>query len=191
MRFARMLGLASMVVLFSGCMVLSLHPLHSPDVVVTDRDIEGTWEQLGPDGKEVGNRWVIAANGSAGYDLRVIGGRPETSETYTAVLAQIGEYKFLDLQPIPQKPPACLTTIATHLFVRMRESGESLRIEICDLKKLEAAVRKSGGALSGESVDGRYVLTSKTPALQAFFRAHANEVFGESILLRRKRAVDQ
>jgi hypothetical protein len=191
MRGARLLLILSTVASCPGCVVVSLHPLWSPDVHAEDQFLEGEWVKFDRVFGRDGAPWVVTAQRGGAYEIQIRGDRPETTVTYSAVLARIGDRLYLDIQPKPGSSHTALASIATHQFLRLTKGEDRLRIEAIDRKKFEAAVKKAGGPIRGEEVDIKLVLTAKTPALQAFFKEHGDEVFGEPTILRRRPAAEQ
>lgn len=162
--------------------VVTLHPLWSPEVAAQDGRIEGDWvSALGDEGDEV---WTVAAI-DGGYEIRstVKGASSETA--YFAVLVKLGDSLYLDLQSVPTKFDP--TSISGHLLLRLELGEDQARLSFCDRAKLEKMLGEDGSPLAGADMDTSLVLTSKTPALQEFFREHGHEVIGRSMVpLRRK-----
>ncbi len=182
---ARMLFLALALTSSPGCVVVSLHPLWSPEVVVKVDKLEGTWVDFNPHFNQVNSVWVITLGQDGAYEVKFTDGRGEKTETFEALVAKIGEDLYLDIRAKPSKPG--LDAIYAHRFLRLKKGRDHLAVQPCNRKKLEALLMKNADvSIAGEAVDIQFVLTSKTPALQAFFKDHGAEVFGPPIILRRK-----
>lgn len=162
--------------------VVSLHPLWSPEVVAKDGRLEGEW--VTALGDEDGEVWTVTATDDA-YEIRSAAKGVETGTAYIAVLIKLGDSLYLDLQSKPTGFDP--TSIAAHLLLRVELDEDRARLSFCDRAKLERRLGEDGSPLAGEDMATRLVLTSKTPALQEFFREHGHGVVGSTVVsLRRK-----
>jgi hypothetical protein len=174
----------------AGCGVVSLHPLYSNAVLVHDDNLEGTWAPAGVVPKDEGERTVdIVPCGKGQY---WVGYRFDKRELhrrhlYLAHLVKLGSVHYLDLFLSSADEPMLVETglLRTHRFVGVKVEKDTLVVRDIDRDKLAQVAQKEGGGLNVEEVDGWLVVTSKTPALQAFFRKHGEEVLGQPQAVRR------
>lgn len=174
----------------AGCGVVSLHPLHSNDVLVNNDNLEGTWVPAGvvPKGK---GKWTVdidpCGKGQYMVGYRFDKGEEHKRNVYMAHLMKLGSVHYLDLFLISVDEPMLFETglLRTHRFVGVKVEKDTLVFRDIDRDKFPQVVKKAGRGLNVEDVDGWQVVTSKTPALQAFFRKHGEEVLGEPHVFKR------
>lgn len=184
MRTARLLGLGSILFACSGCVVSSLHPLYGPGTEKVSLPLEGSWVDKTGRLDDSGQTWTISPHekSEGTYEIRITG-EQGASWTCFAFAFRLGDHVFLDTTAdLKNVGPGA---IIGHQVFRLRRWEEGFVLERCVPKKMKAAIEK-GAAISAEETEWGFVLTSKTPALQAFFKDHADEVFGERMYLRRR-----
>lgn len=182
-------------VLCSGCDVVSLHPLYSPEAIVSDRDLEGLWADIDRVFEKERSTWTLKVDGKNEYAIRVDAPGTETPEEYRAVLVRIGKDRYLDLRSMPTAASVTRTSIAPHAFLRLRKAKDRLRLEPIDRHSLEAAMKAHPGVIDAETVDyqsigSQLVLTSKTSMLQRFFEVYGDKIMGKPIYLDRKPSIE-
>jgi hypothetical protein len=174
----------------AGCGVVSLHPLHSNDALVHDDNLEGTWAPAGVVPKDEGERTVdIGPYGKGQYTVgyRFDKGELHQRNVYLGHLMKLGSVHYLDLFLISVEEPTLVETglLRTHRFVGVKVEKDALVFRYVDRDKFTQVLKKEGGGLNVEEVEGWLVVTSKTPALQAFFRKHGEEVLGKPQVFKR------
>jgi hypothetical protein len=176
----------------AGCGVVSLHPLHSKDVLAHDDNLAGTWalEPEDPLTKDpVRATADITPRGKGGYrvDYQFHKGGLHERGLYLAHLVKLGPAHYLDLFPTSGKERTRdgRNLLRTHRFVEVKVEKDTLVIRHIEHDFFLVALEKAGGGLSVKHMDGRVVVTSGTPALQDFFRKHGDEVLGLPHVFRR------
>ena len=120
MNRAGMLLLVFALAICSGCVVVSLQPLWSPEVAARDENLEGTWLLSNPFFKPgQDDLWTISRDERGGYEIRIVNRPSENVLTHTcfARLARIGESLYLDLQSKSSERGPDL--IPAHQFMRL------------------------------------------------------------------------
>jgi hypothetical protein len=176
-----------------GCgVVVALHPLHSEDVLVHNDNLAGTWapEPEDPLTKDqVTGTAEITSRGKGEYwvDYQFHKGELHERGLYLAHLVKLGPAHYLDLFPTSGKERTRDEgdLLRVHRFVGVKVEKNTLVIRNIEFDMFLVALEKAGGGLSVEHVDERLVVTSRTPALQDFFRKHGDEVLGTPHVFKR------
>jgi hypothetical protein len=180
--------LVALTVACSGCFVVSLHPLASKETSLRDERIIGTWQQSVPTAADTQTVWTISKHPqevgvfASLLKVQIVSG--DKVWTHSGRLAKLGESLYLDL--VFGDGADDSLTLHPHQFLRLRFADKRAFIELCDMKKVEKVLKEKPTALTAEQIEGKLVLTSKTPELQAFFREFGDRVVSEPIVLERK-----
>ncbi len=181
-----------LVIPSAGCGVASLHPLHSKDVAARDDNLVSTWvlDSDDPKAEDYGKFPLEITALGTGYWVEYQFHKNIKQERcrYSADLVKLGSAYYLDLLPswTGTRLVDEATLLRPHQFVWVKAEKDTLTLRPVDRAKLTRLLEARKADLTWEEVDGKLVLTSKPPALQAFFRKHGESVLGEPVVLRRK-----
>ena len=121
----RWLGLAGLLALVAGC-VPSLQPLYTPDTIVYEPALVGTWGQTNKE-----DRWEFAKAGEDHYKLTHTDKEKHTGE-FTAYLVKVKEQRFLDLYPEDSDAKLnelfAMHLVAAHTFLWVPKCGPTLEL---------------------------------------------------------------
>jgi len=176
----------------------SLHPVYTPETVVFDPGLLGTWvgEPLEQASFDEGT-WVFERWEDDGYRVVHTDGDGRRA-VLIAHVVQVGEVRYLDLFPDqPGEESSGLGNwhlLPVHGFARIRRGLERIELDVLDPDWLEARLAAEPGALAHEVLDevlDELVLVTAPPAeLQAFLRGVEDDpdAFAPMARLRREAA---
>jgi hypothetical protein len=157
--------------IFAGC-VPSWNPLYTEKDLVFDPQLVGTWK--GDDGET----WQFEKNGDKKY--RLVFADREGKATFIAHLMKINDRQFLDLylhesaaEDMKINALARLTLMPVHLFLRVDQIGESLKMAVGNPEWLDNHLKANPKAIAHRRQSKRIVLTAETKDLQDFVMKHA------------------
>lgn len=160
-------------VLFAGLTALSLaacvqsvNPVHTPETVVMDTTLLGTW--MAPDGTLL----VLGRRDSTSYRMTVVEPNGEPGR-WTAWLSTLGDRRWLDARP--EALPAGWgddyrdAFLPLYSFWVVLEWGDRLRVAGVSYDSLRAVLAETPDAVAhARGVDNRVILTADTRALRRF-----------------------
>lgn len=172
MRTMKILFTFGIVLLISGCVVPSLHPLFTEKDLVFDPALIGTWAE-----EDEEEAWIFLKSGDNAYDL--IHAAEGTPIKYEAHLVRLGKFEFLDIYP--QEPEIKndfykLHLIPAHTFWRIWTDGDVLLIARLDPDWLKDMIARKKVKIAHERLDDRIVLTASTKELQKFILKYAEDI---------------
>jgi hypothetical protein len=153
--------------LLLGC-VQSVNPLHTPDSIVFDPALTGTWIFSS------GDLLIVTRRDSMSYRLLSVASDGETS-AWVGWLTQLGDRRWLDARP-EELPEAWSEDyregfLPLYTFWVLLEAGDRLRVAGLQYDSLRAALARDPAALAhAEGVDNRILLTAGTDALRQYLR---------------------
>ncbi len=155
--------LSSVMVLFAGCIPLSIHPLYTDEDLVYDTGLEGAW------GEEE-EQWIFEKADEKEYKLTIKDG--EEIFVFSAHLVQLKDYRFLDMQASEVAGLSDFFAgflIPAHGVFQIEREGDTLRLRTMDYEWLEE--RRENGRLwvAHEELDDWFVFTADTKRMQRFF----------------------
>ncbi len=190
----RLLCCLAVLACLSGCAV-SVHPLYTNDVLVSEPALAGTWEAVaGADGKprniSLTFRKCENENGKAvpgSYDLEMVRGTKVS--LWKAYLVKLDDDLYLDMCPSkvvvkPQTYPEFMLRL--HMICRLTVAQDKLTIHYRhDMGRLFRAIKKEQIAhiRRGEQV----VFTATTSEVQQFHSKYGKEIFLDGEVFQRKR----
>ena len=190
----RLLCCLAVLACLSGCAV-SVHPLYTNDVLVSEPALAGTWEAVaGADGKprniSLTFRKCENENGKAvpgSYDLEMVRGTKVS--LWKAYLIKLDDDLYLDMCPSkvvvkPQTYPEFMLRL--HMICRLTVAQDKLTIHYRhDMGRLFRAIKKEQIAhiRRGEQV----VFTATTSEVQQFHSKYGKEIFLDGEVFQRKR----
>ena len=154
------------LVLLSGCVTQSVHPIYDSRTLIFDERLVGTFESEG-DGA-----WILEQDGSRSYEL-IWRTEEEDDLVMQAHLVQLGETRFLDIYF--DEPPEGVSELASvfmmplHTVLRVDEVDDELKLSQPKSEWIENRLKADPNAISHTFTDGRAVLTDDTAALQRFY----------------------
>lgn len=167
------------LLLLTGCWP-SLHPIYTPDDLISEPDLVGKW---GTDDSQ--GFYEFTQDGEKGYHLLYQDDEGVQSE-FEVHLIKLGNYTLMDFFPeelnfeITELYKAHLMPV--HSFTRIVELSDSLAWQYFDYNFIEAALKANPEALKHERVEDITFLTASTEDLQAFILKHleVDEAWGGS-----------
>jgi hypothetical protein len=159
--------------MLSSCVVLSFHPLYTPETVAFRQDLVGTWHM------NEDETWNFTAlDGELpGYYLTHISDRD--TAMYNVHLVQLNDYFFLDISPDLSETTQVLShPYPLHSFYKLEflPNGD-MTIYIFDSDYLKQLFEQRKIRIKHEysEEDETYVLTAPTSELQAFILKYADD----------------
>jgi hypothetical protein len=180
-------AVASLAALLAGCSTPSIHPLHSPDALVQDARVEGTWV----DGERT--RYAVSPR-DGGYLVQIDHRTDEGEERRLllhAHLVRIEGDLFCDLALAEEEFEAIgeqyvLFLIPAHHFARVRPGADELAIEFLHPRRMNALLAGDEAGVAHASVDGETVLTAGSAEMRALLARHAErDIFVDALRLTR------
>ena len=177
------------LLLLSGCIVRSLHPLYTDENVIFDARLIGQWTE--EDSKEI---WEFSQQGEQRYKCVVYEEDGEQS-ILVARLLEIKGKMFLDFFPTESDRQEGvfyqLHVLPVHSFAYVKQIEPTLQISFPSSDWLQELLEKNPDAIRHE-VLGKddIILSASTEALQTFWLAHLDteDAFDELSNLQRKQA---
>ena len=162
------------VLLFSGCIITSIHPLYTEDdTPVFDKALIGTWVQKGEDYwmfKQDHDRPDDTPESESTYWLYVFDGK--TTGKFAAMLFEIGDKRFLDIFPAEQDEGNAWYNwhlLPSHTFYYVELVDDELRLGLVDHEIFEKMVEENRADVEHMIYDDdRYLFTAKPDDLQKF-----------------------
>lgn len=183
----RTILLTSMNLCAAGCaFVTTIHPLASPKVTKADERILGDWFVYDEtfNKKQDGARWRITEGERQHYKLAIL--EDGTTTEHNLALVQLGDTFFFD---IIRRKSADISdvrdSISVHHIVKVSIASGHLQLShpVPAAKHREVFQEYK---MPMTEVDGKILLTSSTEELQAFYKAHANELFKDEMTTLKK-----
>ena len=180
------------LLLLSGCIVRSLHPLYTDENVIFDARLIGQWAE--EDSKEI---WEFSQQGEQRYKCVVY--EEDGEQSILAVhLLNIKGKVFLDFFPTELDRQEGvfyqLHILPVHSFAYVKQIEPTLQISFPDSDWLQELLEKNPDAIRHE-VLGKddIILSASTEALQTFWLAHLDTegAFAELSDLQRKHTSTQ
>jgi hypothetical protein len=158
--------------LFSGCLVTSIHPLGTDDDIVFDENLIGAWDE-GDDGW-----WIFMKKDYTTYNLNIADGRENGK--FSAKLVKLGDKLFLDIYPERLETGNIMEEILlqpTHTFMRYSLVGDELSLGFTDPEWFTKRIDRNEdiGIDYVVTEDDVITLTASTEELQAFYLKHAGD----------------
>ena len=180
------------LLLLSGCIVRSLHPLYTDENVIFDARLIGQWAE--EDSKEI---WEFSQQGEQRYKCVVYEEDGEQS-ILVARLLEIKGKMFLDFFPTKLDRQEGvfyqLHILPVHSFAYVKQIEPTLQISFPSSDWLQELLEKNPDAIRHE-VLGKddIILSASTEALQTFWLAHLDTegAFAELSDLQRKQTSTQ
>jgi hypothetical protein len=168
------LGVSSclLLLLLTGC-VPSLHPFCTDKDLVLEPALEGKW--AGGDQEE----WVFARRGARAYTLTHTD--KHGSAVFEVKAFRLGDRLFLDT--FPEKVDCIknelleMHALGVHYAWRFRIEGKTASLATLNYDPVNDLMKAGKFPLPYEEVEGGWVVTAKTEALQAFLRSASDDVF--------------
>jgi hypothetical protein len=166
-----MVLLAGVFVLMMLACVPSLHAIYTEKDLVFDTGLLGTWTD-----KEGKNRMVFVRSGEKAYDLYYT--EDGDSRRFEARLAQVGEYRFLDLRPAE---PGMMNgfyqmhLIRAHTIARVWIEANVLRLAFLDHDWIKGMIDQGQVIIAHEHSDEGVLLTASTADLQKLVVKYAED----------------
>jgi hypothetical protein len=181
-----------------GCVpVLSLHPLFTEKDVVFEQKVVGVWVD------ESEGTWQFKGidDPAKAYEMSLTD-KEGKKGLFVAHLVKLKDRLFLDIRP-KQFPAGgedvekmellynAFFFVPAHTFLAVDSLEPEFRMRWANRDEIKELLEKDPNAVKHEIVEDTIVLTAPTKKLQQFVLKYADdrEVFGNEIILRRKKAV--
>ncbi|MCK4578341.1 MAG: hypothetical protein KAU50_06095 [Candidatus Marinimicrobia bacterium] len=177
-----------------GCLVPSINPLYDAETLVAAPEILGKWQST--DEADANEIWEFRQNDELKYDFHYTDGSGLTGK-FEAHVAQLGEYRFLDLYPdnetLDSKIPDVYLfhLIPAHTFFRLWLDEGKLHLADLDLEWVDEQIRQGKLRLDHIRANDRIILTGETSDLQRWIVEHVDEAFSDPTILRRTEPVPE
>ena len=196
--------------LMGGCVpVLSLQPLYTPETLVFDEQLLGTWVD---DPNEPDSSWQFTRFPYAEaeelpdeleeayqkvYRLRI---RDEEQREgyFVAVLVSLDGQRFLDVfadrfpsgqQDIEEMDLFynAFLFVPGHTFIKVDRVGDRLQMRITNDDDFQRLIDDKPKAIASSAVEDRIIMTAPTEKLQTFVTKYADDerLFADEVILRR------
>ena len=165
----------SLMMLLTGCIAVSIHPLYTEKDVQFNPDLLGTWKGANDKGQ-----LIFKKTENNGYDMTFI--EQEDSARFEVYLVQLDRKWFLDIYP-EGSGKICDLHLAVHHFARIWIEKDTMKLAILSYEWLKDSFEKKEIKLNHEIDNGYVVLTASTPDLQKFIKKYADnpEVFPDPL----------
>jgi hypothetical protein len=186
MRTIRALAFLAVMIVFTGCWVLSIDPLYTSDDLVYEEGLVGSWGD--PEG-ESEETWTFSQNDDKSYRL-VIKEEGEPDAAFEAHLLRLDNRLYMDL--FPEEPESVSEAMLGHLipahsFWTVSLDSNVLALDVISAEWLEKQIDSAKVDIDNIRRDDALVLTAHTQDLQAFVIEHAAEAFsGDPIIMKRE-----
>jgi hypothetical protein len=178
-KFGRLLAILASLAVLPACWTYSLHPLYEENDphLIYEPALEGKWQAAGDDC--AGCFLVITGDSkSLMYTLqfhdstekkRDCGTEDAPDISFVGRVVQLGANRFLDA--FPRGDTAGLGTVAAHNFFKVGVNRDSMAL----VPASDSWLCGDGKPDIGECIDGDFVFTSPTQALQDFIQKHGGD----------------
>jgi hypothetical protein len=186
---------AALALLVGGCTTPSLNPLATPETVVTDQDLVGTWI----DPESMDETYVVTTSGKDAYELKCI--PKDTSKRtleFSFQICRLADTRFIDLTVTKASGDELndkygSVVVPAHVFMKMRRERDQLTVWMIKDEWLKDGLKsgevKLAHATLKEPGDDKesYVLSGSTSELQLFFRNNVDneELFDKATVFER------
>jgi len=175
----------ALVLLCSGCLSLSIHPLYTDEDVFFEPGLVGTWSE-----DEDGGTWAFEPLEAKKNVYRLIITDDGKSSNFVAHLLRLEDQTFLDLFPEELEHGNGwyqFHFLPMHTFFRLSLKGDELELAFLDPEWLKDRSEAGELKLSHEFRDDLVILTASTKELQKFVLAHTEEAFDDDVEVMRRR----
>lgn len=184
--------LSGVLLLLSGCIVQSLHPLYTDENVIFDTRLIGQWSEEGSE--EI---WEFSRLDEKRYGCVVYVDEDEKGMLEARLLTIKGKM-FLDFFPTePDWPSGIfyqLHLMPVHTFAFVEQIEPTLQIRFPNMDWLQELLEKNPDAIRHEKRGNHdVILSASTEVLQTFWLAHIDTegAFDKPIDLQRRQVADQ
>ena len=162
------------VLLFAGCMVLSVYPYYTAKDLIFDPGLAGHWGSQG----STNNFWQILAVGDNSYSLAIVD--EHSTNGFDAHLFRLRQQQFLDLRTTNRED----FQLPLHLVVKCSRSQSNLTVNFMDYGWLTKWLEARPDALRHVEVYEKpddtnsskmVYLTADTKELQTFLLQHVDD----------------
>ncbi len=164
----------------SGCFedVLTLQPLHTQNIVVSDPRLVGTWKFCDPSALDWDVTCKVSETTDHGY--RIVVDLNGKQRIYIGYVVDLGKIRVIDLSPEQaDKELTRVDSMPAHWFARLEFEGNRVRIHhsvsSSDFRRLVQS-----HPLASHTKDVRLVVTASTAELQAFYSQTGEAAFDNS-----------
>ncbi len=130
MRFMKWLSVLGLAVVSCGCTLRSLYPFYTPEDVVFDARLLGTWNKI-DDSEAKTAAWVVLRGPEKSYRLLSADGGAVVLDGTTL---RLGSHLYLDLTPAEELLVDYF--IPAHILLQIDFEGDTFKIAMPDQEKL-------------------------------------------------------
>ena len=153
--------------IFSGCLVPSLHPFYTDETLVVEPNLVGAWavEDM---------NWTFSADNEKTYKLTVVQGG--AAGQFQVHLFQLEDDLFMDLYPeeLPKEVPLPdfykFHLLPVHHVMKMTVDKQRIEMHFLDLDNTKGLLKLYPQLLKHELLDDVVVLLDTPEALQTFLK---------------------
>ncbi|MCX7918286.1 MAG: hypothetical protein N3A72_01505 [bacterium] len=172
--FFKTVALLSVVIWFSGCIIVSMNPIYeSEKELVFDPALLGTWTD------SEGNKISFTKSGDKRYTCVFdVGNIPNNFDAY---LIQLDKYRFLDLYPGKLEEAKdmniyyMLHLIPMHSISKVWFENDKLYLSFLNQEWFEKQIEQKKVSLPYAKINDRIVLTASAREIQRFILQYADD----------------
>ena len=158
-----------LLIIFTGCLITSIHPFFTEDVLVFDPSLVGEWI-----GEEENENFIFIKNGEKQYKM-LLNEETDTTE-FTVHLIKLQNHLFLDLYPhSSEKEDETLYQmhyIPFHSIVLLKQSDSTLQLSSLNHSWMKDQIHSDPTCIAHQMIDDRITLTASSKELQQFLINH-------------------
>lgn len=157
------------LIIFTGCLVTSIHPFYTEDVLVFDTDLVGQWI-----GENESESLAFIQQGWKKY--RMFLKEEEDTLEFEANLFKLQEHLFLDLYPLSTQWDddsfSGMHYLPLHSILLVKQMKPALQLSSLNHQWLNNYIQSDSSCIAHETVGDRIILTAPSNELQQFLISH-------------------
>lgn len=155
--------------IFTGCLVTSMHPFYSEDIVVFDPNLVGEWI-----GENENESLMFIQQKEKEY--RMFLKEEEDTLEFQTYLFKIQEQLFLDLYPLSTRLDedtfSGMHYLSLHSILLVKQIEPTLQLINLNYQWLKDQIQSDPSCIAHETVGDRIILTASSKELQRFIIGH-------------------
>ena len=167
-RFIKILAICFLTI-FTGCIVTSIHPFYTENVIISDADLVGEWTKEDGEGS-----LIFTQDGEKKYKLIL----QEENDTlrFEVHLFKLQQQLFLDLYPLSSEKEDetfwGLHFLPLHSILFVKQIEPTFQFASLGQQWLKNQIKNDSLCVAHETVGDRIILTASSKDLQKFLVSH-------------------
>jgi hypothetical protein len=157
------------LIIFTGCLVTSIHPFYTENSIVFDATLMGQWT-----GENESESLTFIRQGEKKYRM-FLKEEKDTLE-FKAILFKVQEYLFLDLYPLSTQLDddtfSGMHYLPLHSILLVKQIAPTLQLSSFNHQWLQDQIQSDSLCIAHETVGDRIILTASSNELQQFIISH-------------------